>query len=654
MKDTLRALAGLGRRVALGLLLALAAQAVVAPSSATAQTVLTPEQAARRLLDFAEQAYPAHFPSRQPTQALPPFLFRHYPSTGTYVGVVVSAGLGYEFLGVYVMGGPFGSAPVHAGPLSAFVAQPVAPLWLAGEAPLSGPPRDGQVQFFDFAKSRPVGDLVAVDASDPGRVQTLEKAGEWMPHARLFAADIDAPRRMSTGLRERWRTYFRNGRLYRLDLHPAPGALPTSSRLSTLSTLGACENGPRVFQNLPAPQNAWLVFRAPAAGVSNCYSTWSWRAVRAGMGPDDAPVTLDAEPVDAVRDPQGAIEGLLLQTDQRILLTDATLAVQRTLVDAGNTDAEVRAHGVHGQGAGRFLLYTQGSGFHPAEQELRAQRLSGGAPVTLFKGAGIQIQGTVIASDASGLYLMGQDGRALLHVGYDLSTRIVSAAVPPTDGRLFLTPTRVVMVAGNIRSTALISVPKAGGDPDVLATLSGRGLDLTLATIGEDVYVQDGIDTYYGGLHIVRSDGAAHQRLATGYIAAQLRPSEWPLDAAAGTYDHREGRAVQGGETTGAVLVVEGGYGGSMSGVDIVRFDPGRVRRVIGRLPKLANTLARPAGAPEPFSVRPEWDFGLGGRNIAAYQADGFGLLQRESGDLFLVDSGGWLRRATFKEPAQY
>jgi hypothetical protein len=635
--------------------LRLRAQVVPLQAADPAQP-LTPEQAASRLFDYAESTFPNWFPATQPTQALAPFLFRHYPASGAYLGVVTSAGLGYDKLGVYVLGGPFGAAPLSVGPLSAFLPLAVAPTWLAGDVPLSGSQRAGSVQFFDFASSSLGGDLVVVDGTDPARLQTIETAGEWVPHARVYAADVRDDTRVASGLRERFSTYFHNGRLYRLDLQPPPGTLPASTRLSTLSTLSLCQAGPRVFQDLTAPANAWFVFRAPAEGVSNCYSAWSWRAVRAGMGPDDAPLRLEAPPVAAVRDARGAIEGFIVEGGQRIVLTDASFVTQRVLVDnsAPFSNVEVLAHGVHGRGADRFLLYSQGNSFVPAEQQLRALRLAGGAPVTLFTGAGLRHNGPVIAEDASGLYLTGNNGRSLLHIAPNLATRVVTTGLPLSDERLFLTPSRVVVVAGNMTSNAVVSVPKAGGEVGVIATLSGRGLGPTLATIGEDIYVQDSADMHYGGLHIVRSDGSQHQRLPSGFIAATLRPSAWSLDQAQSSFDHREGRVLPGAEGAGAVLVIDGSYGLSMSGVDIVRYDAGRVRRVLGRLPMLANELARPAGAPEIEDIHPTWTSSLGGRSIAVFQADGRGLLQRESGDLFLVDTAGALHRVTFTEPARY
>lgn len=88
---------------------------------------VSPAQAAEQLLNFAEANFPNYFPSHQATGTFDPFLFRYYPQTGVYVGVVVKANMGYTLDGVYVMGGTdFGSSPIYVGQLSSFIT-PVDP-----------------------------------------------------------------------------------------------------------------------------------------------------------------------------------------------------------------------------------------------------------------------------------------------------------------------------------------------------------------------------------------------------------------------------------------------------------------------------------------------------------------------------------------------
>jgi hypothetical protein len=80
-----------------------------------------PEQAIEQLFDFAEAHFPQYFPGHQATRSSEPFLYRHYPETGAYIGVVVEPGSGFEQHGLYVMGSDFGPSPVYIGPMSALL-----------------------------------------------------------------------------------------------------------------------------------------------------------------------------------------------------------------------------------------------------------------------------------------------------------------------------------------------------------------------------------------------------------------------------------------------------------------------------------------------------------------------------------------------------
>ncbi len=59
------------------------------------------------LLNWAESTYPELFPSHRSTQTLNSWIFRHYPETGIYAGVNTNDN------GVYVLGGPWGDAPIY-------------------------------------------------------------------------------------------------------------------------------------------------------------------------------------------------------------------------------------------------------------------------------------------------------------------------------------------------------------------------------------------------------------------------------------------------------------------------------------------------------------------------------------------------------------
>lgn len=101
--------------------------ALRAQAQALAAAGVTPQQAAEQLMDFGESHFPQYFPRHKITSFLGPFTYRFYGETGIYLGVVVVPdGIQYQLADVYVMGGPFGNAPMFVAPLSAIMT-PVGP-----------------------------------------------------------------------------------------------------------------------------------------------------------------------------------------------------------------------------------------------------------------------------------------------------------------------------------------------------------------------------------------------------------------------------------------------------------------------------------------------------------------------------------------------
>jgi tripartite-type tricarboxylate transporter receptor subunit TctC len=61
--------------------------AVLCAAATLASSAATRVPSASELMDWAEQHYATLFPSRQADRLLPPYLYRHYPETGNYLGV---------------------------------------------------------------------------------------------------------------------------------------------------------------------------------------------------------------------------------------------------------------------------------------------------------------------------------------------------------------------------------------------------------------------------------------------------------------------------------------------------------------------------------------------------------------------------------------
>lgn len=106
-------------------LAAMGALRAKAKSLATTQTV-TPAQAAEQLFAWGEQNLPQFFPGHKVTATIGPFAYRYYPETGMYLGVVIEQGSQWEYMSVYVTGGPLGTDLLNAGALTNYVT-PVDP-----------------------------------------------------------------------------------------------------------------------------------------------------------------------------------------------------------------------------------------------------------------------------------------------------------------------------------------------------------------------------------------------------------------------------------------------------------------------------------------------------------------------------------------------
>ncbi|HEY0919225.1 hypothetical protein [Devosia sp.] len=154
---------------------AVTASALRSQAQALRNAGVTPEEAARQLMDAAESApqYAGYFPSHQPTQSAGPFHYRHYPETGVYLGVVVVAGTSYEVGAIYVIGGPFGGsidAPVPQGLVTNYIT-PVAP------TPTTPPPAGAGNGCFDLALLDTQGTRLTVSYSYTGAMtgtQTID------------------------------------------------------------------------------------------------------------------------------------------------------------------------------------------------------------------------------------------------------------------------------------------------------------------------------------------------------------------------------------------------------------------------------------------------------------------------------------------------
>jgi mannan endo-1,4-beta-mannosidase len=163
---------------------------------------------ADRLLAYAEAIYPAALPAGSSSGQFGQFRYRFYPSSGIYVGVVTQPGT-YPQDGVFVMGGPFGNAPVQVGsvadfiadaPVSGFVSQSTGHFILNG-APfrvggtnaaqvIANNDRSGLVSALSLSRQMGVNVVRIFGGSEigslDGSVQTLGTSPTWRPYFQYW------------------------------------------------------------------------------------------------------------------------------------------------------------------------------------------------------------------------------------------------------------------------------------------------------------------------------------------------------------------------------------------------------------------------------------------------------------------------------------
>ncbi|MBH9577030.1 RCC1 domain-containing protein [Inhella proteolytica] len=85
---------------------------LIRSAAAAADSSVPPAEAARQLMNFGEQMFPAWFPGHASTQTFGPYLYRYYAESGNYLAVANGQ--------VFVSGTSFGPALLEVGPITAF------------------------------------------------------------------------------------------------------------------------------------------------------------------------------------------------------------------------------------------------------------------------------------------------------------------------------------------------------------------------------------------------------------------------------------------------------------------------------------------------------------------------------------------------------
>jgi len=199
------------------------------------------------------------------------------------------------------------------------------------------------IQFANGAQTVNGYALSAVRAVSPTGASTIESAGT---AALLFQPALEAT--VSGGqisnLHERFAVYFKNGRLYKLDLQ-STGDVPTSQLVSSLTPNQVCgdSGSPQGAEtangiDLADATRTWVFLQGPGADGACGTTDDRYRAVRLNMSATtDAPTI--GEPLAEVMAASGAFTGLVVREGNLVRRLDADLLNPTTLFTRNGSNA---------------------------------------------------------------------------------------------------------------------------------------------------------------------------------------------------------------------------------------------------------------------------------------------------------------------------
>ena len=402
-----------------------------------------------------------------------------------------------------------------------------------------------------------------------------------------------------------------DGHIYALDLTSTgtPGETVLSSEtaatvddtcsLSGTQVTGANTDyiGVDFVADLANPTNSSYLYRLPGPdGVCNTTDDVV-HMVKTGMGPNDAPITVSAMPVAAVRSADGGLAGFIIKSGSELVETDSNLANPVVLgsfaapigvavaLPVGTTQGYptgglyvVDGNIVYVDYVGHSVsapLYTI-----PNWTPTNEAAAFAASPNTLYFSINTPASGATAASAA--IYAMPADGSA------------APAAIDREPGRILtlsfpIQGTDLVWAVAN-PTFEVESLPAAGGSVSVLATTAGNAG--TLLATATTVYYTDWLSSYDGTTKvstrsntetgIVGLNGTVVQApLANSTFVNGGEQAPWPNDTTTTQTPYLTLLQVQGltpvavtNATTGEQFVVDGVSGGTLIAIDAATNQP--------------------------------------------------------------------------------
>ena len=282
--------------------------------------------------------------------------------------------------------------------------------------------------------------LVIVDSASPTTPILLEVAGQWQPVAQIDEGVTDLAAGSIRNLTQRFVSYLKNSRVYRLDLRRASWP-PAPAPVSALQTNDLCRFEAHVIQDRRSAERSVLVFEG--VGPDRQCNTADDRlvAVRLDMSASDPPFTIEGQFLAALRAGDGAVTGFVVRSGNRVQTVDQNFEnpVELFTLSSPTNRLHVIDNGERPSAPHRQLLFVDG-------RDVRAFSLSLGAgPATLFTLApgefpALEFPDRAVASDSNNVYFIVNSDRSgrLVRASDTLTAQVIASEstlhhLPGTD-----------------------------------------------------------------------------------------------------------------------------------------------------------------------------------------------------------------------------
>jgi hypothetical protein len=372
--------------------------------------------------------------------------------------------------------------------------------------------------------------LVIVDPQAPAQPVTVESGGQWLMQSLVADATYDSTVRAWTQFAYRMLVYAKGNRLYRVDLKRT-GSPPAGVQLSSATTTQLCPALPG--EEVPAPawtandfvfaERSMLVYRSPGADNSCHTSDDTFLAMRADMGPADAPIAA-REVVWTVYGQNRALTGFLVKEGSEIRRVDGAFGNPATLFSAPSFKPVA---GFVTQALDDLLFFQDGSNI-----KLFNLTAGSGPTTVLALLPGEEVERSAFDADGSTVYVatkLGAGGRIIALPASGVGAELASESGGPVAG-VGATPTRIVFSVGD----SLKSVPKGGGATTTLASPVAPWALGEAYVAGENVYYNlrnaaPGAGAGSLRVAIIGTDGSNAQELLDAAVIGAALPRPWSV-----------------------------------------------------------------------------------------------------------------------------